>query len=73
MRAIQIHFHDRLDNQKLDHVRHELMALPHVNNVEIEAGKAHDMLVEFEEKHNIPMSIIDVLHHEGLHPDITAC
>jgi hypothetical protein len=49
------------------------MALPHVNNVEIEAGKAHDMLVEFEEKHNIPMSIIDVLHHEGLHPDITAC
>lgn len=73
MRAIQIHFHDRLDTQRLDQVREQLMSLPHVNNVEVEAGKAHDVLVEFEERHNIPMSVMDVLHHQGLHPDITAC
>lgn len=73
MHAIQIHFHDKLDNQRLDQVRHELMALPHVSNVEIEQGRDHDMLVEFEEWHNIPMSIMDVLHQEGLHPDITSC
>lgn len=73
MRAIQIHFHDRLDNQRLDQVRNELMSLPHVSNVEIEQGKAHDMLVEFEERYNIPMNVMGVLHQEGLHPDITSC
>ncbi|MDZ7662118.1 hypothetical protein [Thiohalophilus sp.] len=73
MRAIQIHFHDTLDNQQRDQLRNELMALPHVSNVEVEASKEHDMLIEFEERHNMPMSIMDVLHNQGLHPDITAC
>ncbi len=73
MHAIQIHFDDVLDNQQLDQVKSSLLSIPHVSNVEIEAGKAHDILVEFEEHHNIPMSVMEVLHHQGLHPDITSC
>ncbi|TDY00947.1 hypothetical protein [Thiohalophilus thiocyanatoxydans] len=73
MRTIQIHFDDTLDDQRREQLRSELMALPHVSNVEVEASKEHDMLIEFEERHNMPMSIMDVLHNQGLHPDITAC
>jgi hypothetical protein len=73
MRAIQIHFHDRLNNQLLDQVRTQLLSMPYISNVEIESGKAQDLLVEFEEHHNIPMSVMDVLHHQGFHPDITSC
>ena len=49
-----------------------MQELPHVTNVEINNARPHDMLVEYEEHYNIPMLVMDKLHHKGLHPDIVS-
>jgi hypothetical protein len=51
----------------------ELMTTPHVRNVELRVAKPHDMLVEFEEHHNMPMHLLEMLQQKGLHADIVGC
>lgn len=70
MRSIQVYIDDDLDSESLNELRSLMQDLPHVTNVEINTSNPHDMLVEYEENHNIPMLVMDKLHHRGLHPDI---
>jgi hypothetical protein len=70
MHSIQVYIDEELDSKSLDDLRVLMQALPHVTNVEINNARPHDMLVEYEEHYNIPMLVIDKLHHKGLHPDI---
>jgi len=70
MHSIQVYIDEELDSKSLDDLRALMQALPHVTNVEINNAQPHDMLVEYEEHYNIPMLVIDKLHHKGLHPDI---
>jgi len=70
MHSIQIYIDEELDSKSLDDLRVLMQKLPHVTNVEINNARPHDMLVEYEEHYNIPMLVIDKLHHKGLHPDI---
>ena len=70
MHSIQVHIDEELDPKSLNELKALMQELPHVTNVEINIAQPHDMLVEYEEHYNIPMLVMDKLHHKGLHPDI---
>lgn len=70
MHSIQVYIDEELDSKSLDDLKQLMQNLPHVINVEINTARPHDMLVEYEEHFNIPMLVMDKLHHKGLHPDI---
>ena len=70
MHSIQVYIDDDLDPKSLSELKSLMQALPHVTNVEINITRPHDILVEYEEHYNIPMLVMDKLHHKGLHPDI---
>lgn len=72
MHSIQVYIDEKLDSKSLNELRVLMQELPHVTNVEINNAQPHDMLVEYEEHYNIPMLVIDKLHHKGLHPDIVS-
>jgi cell division protein FtsX len=70
MHFIQVYIDETLDTKTLDELKNTMMSLPHVTNVEMNSHTPHDMLVEYEEHYNIPMLVMDKLHHKGFHPDI---
>lgn len=70
MHFIQVYIDESLDSESLNELKTAMMNLPHVTNVEINTQTPHDILVEYEEHFNIPMLVMDKLHHKGLHPDI---
>ena len=72
MHSIQVYIEDNLDSKSLSELKTLMQALPHVTNVEINHASPHDILVEYEEHYNIPMLVMDKLHHKGLHPDIVS-
>lgn len=70
MNSIQVYIDEKLDSKSLNELKTAMMNLPHVINVELNLHTPHDMLVEYEAHYNIPMLVMDKLHHKGLHPDI---
>jgi len=72
MHTIQVYIDEELDKKTLAELKALMSALPHVTNVELNTASPHDMLVEYEEHFNIPMLVMDKLHHKGLHPDIVS-
>jgi PIN domain nuclease of toxin-antitoxin system len=70
MHSIQVYIDEELDPKSLSELKLLMQELPHVTNVELSIKQPHDMLVEYEEHYNIPMLVMDKLHHQGLHPDI---
>lgn len=72
MHTIQVYIDEELDKKSLNELKALMSALPHVTNVELNTATPHDMLVEYEEHFNIPMLVMDKLHHKGLHTDIVS-
>ena len=72
MHTIQVYIDEELDQKSLNELRALMVTLPHVTNVEMNSSRPHDLLVEYEEHFNIPMLVMDKLHHKGLHPDIVS-
>lgn len=72
MHSIQVYIDEKLDEKSLNELKLLMQGLPHVSNVEINTRQPHDLLVEYEEHYNIPMLVMDKLHHRGLHPDIVS-
>ncbi len=70
MNSIYIHIDEQLKNNEMQTLRQELLSVPHVTNVELSTANPHDLMIEFEERHNIPMVIQKRLHDRGLHSDI---
>ena len=70
MHTVYIHIEEKLSDQELRALESDLREVRHVTDVEIDAGKPHDILVEFEEAHLSPMTILKELSRHGLHGDI---
>ncbi len=70
MHTIQVYIDETLDAKDLAELRNSLLAMPHVKHVAVNADMPHDMLVEYEEHHVMPMDIVDTLHRRGVHPDV---
>ncbi len=67
MNTIRVYINEKLDAQQLEHL---LMGVTHVVDVEIGENDPHELVIEYEEHHNMPIKIIEVLRSEGFHPDI---
>ena len=73
MNSVKIHIDESVSHQDMGQHYQELMTTAHVRNVELRSGQPHDMLVEFEEHHNMPMHLLALLQQHGLHADIVGC
>lgn len=73
MNTVYIHIDEHLRAKKRVQLKRELMMLPYVHHIEIDAKSPHDLMVEFEEHHDVPMALLRRLQHHGLHPDILSC
>jgi hypothetical protein len=47
-----------------------LLALPYVENVAFNTNTPHDVLIEYEEHHGMPMQIVETMNSRGIHTDI---
>ncbi|MCO6413596.1 MAG: hypothetical protein J5I92_12735 [Thiogranum sp.] len=70
MHTVYIHIDEKLDDKELRALESDLREIRYISDVEIDAGKPHDILVEFEEAHISPMAILKELSRHGLHGDI---
>lgn len=73
MNTINIHIDETVATTELDGLRQELLATPHVRDVQLNSNMPHDVLVEFDEHENVPMHVLDVFKGHGLHADIVGC
>ncbi len=67
MNTIRVYIDEKIDRQQLEHL---LMGITHVVDVEIEENDPHELVIEYEEHHNMPIKIIETLRSEGFHPDV---
>lgn len=73
MNIVNIHIDETLDAGRIEELKEELMRVPHVRNVEMNPAIPHDLMVEYEEHHDMPMTLLSRLSAKGLHTDIEAC
>ena len=73
MHTVNIHIDESINRGDMNELYQTLMTTPHVRNVELREAQPHDVLVEFEEHHNMPMNLLSVLQQQGLHADIVGC
>ena len=70
MHTIQVYIDETLDAEGLNDLRKSLLALPYVENVAINTNTPHDVLIEYEEHHVMPMKIVETMNGRGIHADI---
>lgn len=73
MNVISIHLDESLDDRRLRELLEDLAHLPHVARVEPSPALRQELMVEYEERHNVPMRVLNRLEQRGLHPDIQYC
>lgn len=73
MNTICIYIDENLDQTSLAALKSDLLNVPHVVNVEMNAKQPHDVTVEFESHYNTPMALLHTIEKKGLHPDIFHC
>lgn len=72
MNSIQLYIEEHLDPERLNKLKKLIMEIEHVIDVEVSSQSRHEFVVDYEEHHNMPMILIDVLRSEGYHPDIVS-
>lgn len=73
MNIMSIYIDETLDDRDIKDLKEALTVVPHVLNVRLNSFVPHDLMVEYEEHHNMPVIILDKLSKQGLHPDIQSC
>lgn len=73
MNVICIRIEEALDAKQLGEIREALAHVPYVTNVEMLATVTPELMVEFEEHHNVPVRLLNRLSKRGLHTDIQYC
>lgn len=73
MNIISIHIDETLDDRRLRELQEDLAHLSHVARVELSPALPHELMVEYEEHHNVPVRVMNRLSKRGLHSDIQYC
>lgn len=73
MHSISVHIDETMKSSDIDSLRQKLLKEPYVTNVEMREEMPHDMLIEFEEHHDIPVHVLEMLKAQGFHADIVGC
>lgn len=72
MNCINVYIGESLSSREVVKLKHELLALPHVIDVEHPRHDPHNLTIEYENHENMPTILIEELRSRGLHPDITS-
>lgn len=72
MNTVYIHIEEGLSAEQMRDLKEELLHIPHVSNVEMNPRLPHDLMVEYEARHNVPIKILRRIERRGLHPDIVS-
>lgn len=70
MNAVRIYVKENLDTQNVENIDKLLKGITHVGDVEFGKYDQHELLVEYDEKFDMPIRIAEALRENGYHPDI---
>lgn len=70
MNSITVYIDESLNNSEIEKIKNELLAIPHVTDVEHPLNDEHDFTIEYEAHSSLPGLVIETLRSQGLHPDI---
>ncbi len=72
MHSITIYIDESLTTREIVRLKHEILAIPHVTDVEHPRHDPHDLTIDYEAHSSLPGLVLEKLRSQGLHPDITS-
>ena len=72
MHSITIYIDECLTTREIVRLKHEILAIPHVTDVEHPRHDSHDLTIDYEAHSTLPGLVLEKLRSQGLHPDITS-
>lgn len=72
MHSITIYIDECLTTREIVRLKHEILAIPHVTDVEHPRHDPHDLTIDYEAHSTLPGLVLEKLRSQGLHPDITS-
>ena len=72
MHSITIYIDECLSTRDIVKLKHEILAIPHVTDVEHPRHAPHDLTIDYEAHTSLPGLVLERIRSQGLHPDITS-
>jgi hypothetical protein len=70
MKSFTVYIDESMSTRDMVRLKHEIMAMPHVVDVEHPRHDKHDLTVEYEPHAGLPGEVLRMIRAQGLHPDI---
>lgn len=70
MNSITVYIDESLSTHEMVKLKHEILAIPHVKDVEYPRHDLHDLTIDYEAHASLPGLVLEKLRSQGLHPDI---
>ena len=70
MKSFTVYIDESLSTRDMVRLKHEIMAMPHVVDVEHPRHDQHDLTVDYEPHAGLTREVLRMLRAQGLHPDI---
>ena len=70
MNTVRIYIDETLDTSRLQSLKQIIQNIPHVLDVAVSDKDPHEVTVDYDERQNMPVKLIEVLRAKGFHPDI---
>lgn len=72
MNSITVYIDESLNTREIVQLKHEILTIPHVTDVEHPRHAPHDLTIDYEAHSGLPSLVLERLRSLGLHPDITS-
>ncbi len=72
MNSITVYIDESLTSREITKLKQDIMAIPHVTDVEHPLHDEHDLTIDYEPHATLPGLVLKTLRSRGLHPDITS-
>ena len=72
MNSITVYIDETLGEQEIAKLKRDILAIPHVTDVEHPRHDEHDLTIDYEPHATLPGLVLEKLRSRGFHPDITS-
>ncbi len=72
MKTITVYLDESLSTHDMLKLKREIMALPHVTDVEHPRHAEHDLTIDYEAHAEMPGMVLKELRSKGFHPDVVS-
>lgn len=72
MHSITVYINESLNPREIVKLTNDILAIPHVTDVEHPRHDEHDLTIDYEPHDSLPGLVLETLRSRGLHPDITS-